>query len=242
MLKENEVLDDLQLDNLKIIQNREGYCFTSDAVILSNFISANKNSVCVEIGSGSGVISILVQHKNKPSKIICFEIQTRLADMSKRSIKLNNKQDKIFVINDKIQNYAKYIANNSVDVVYSNPPYRKHNSSVKSNNAEKNICKYEEELTLDELCSIASKLLKYKGKFFVVYDASRSVELLFKLKLNKIEPKRMFFTAPDFSKSPTLIVVEGVKGGKEGITILPELINDDKKDYISQLQNYYKKG
>lgn len=243
MLKENEVLDDLQLDNLKIIQNREGYCFTSDSVILSNFVFAKNLDNCVEIGCGSGVISILVEHKNKPNKIYSFEIQERLADMARRSVLLNNKQDKIQIIHDKIQNYQTYIKKNSINVVFSNPPYRKFNSSLKSENKEKNICRYEETLTLKELCYITFEMLKEKGKFYIVYDAGRTAELIYNLKLNKLEPKRMFFTSSSADKEPTLVIVEAVKGGKEGVKILPLLItNDIDGSYINTLKNNYKKG
>ena len=241
-LKKNEILDDLELDGLKIIQNREGYMFTSDAVVLSNFVFAKNSDKCAEIGSGNGVISILVEHKNKPQKIYSFEIQKSLAEMSKRSVEYNNKQDTIEIINGKVQNFEKYIDKNSIDVVFSNPPYRKNNS-LKGENKERNICCFEETITLKELCSIAYNMLKDKGKFYIVYDATRSAELIYELSNSKLEPKRMFYTAPSIEKSPVLILVEAVKNGKQGVKVLPQLITNDKDGkYINKLQTNYKKG
>ncbi len=242
-LKEDEVFDDLQLDGLKIIQNRNKYCFTSDAAILANFVNAKKSDSLCEIGSGSGVISILVNYKCQPKKIVAFEIQEYMADMANRSIKFNNLENKIEIINAPIQNCFDYVKKESFNIVFSNPPYKKISSkSLTSKNEEEGISKHEIKLTLDELITYSNKLLKFGGKFYIVYDANRTAELIYKLKENNLEPKNMFFTSSAENKNPILVLVEAVKGGKEGINILPTLITNDKNgDYIYTIQKIYKK-
>lgn len=241
-LLKDEVIDDLQLDGLKIIQNRKKYCFTSDAAILSNFVNAKKTDLVCEIGTGSGVISILVNQKCQPKKIVAFEIQEDIADMASRSVKLNKLEDKIQIINSPIQDYSKFVKNEEFDIVVSNPPYKKIvGKSLISENKSEAISKHEICLTLDELLKYSNKLLKFGGKFYIVYDAKRSAELIYKLKENNLEPKVMFFTAPAENKNPILILIEAVKGGKEEVTILPTLITNDKNgDYIYTIQKLYK--
>ncbi len=242
-LKENERVDDLQLDGLKIIQNAKKYCFTSDSAILANFINAKKADVMCEIGGGSGVISILVDYKCSPKKITIFEIQSYMADLAKRNIKLNNLQDKIEVVSSPIQECFNYVKKESFDVVFSNPPYQKiSEKSFLSRSEEEAISKHEVKLTLDELVLCSSQLLKFGGKFYIVYDAKRTAELIYKLKEKKLEPKRMFFTSPSENKNPILVLVEAVKGGKEGLIVFPTLITNDKNgDYLYSIQKLYKK-
>lgn len=241
-LKENEVIDDLQLDGLKIIQNRKKYCFTSDSAILANFINAKKSDLVCEIGTGSGVISILLQHKCQPKKITAFEIQAYMADMATRSIEMNNLQEKIEIINAPIQNCFDFVSRESFDIVFSNPPYQKMNNADFISKSEDNaLSKHEVKLTLDELLGCSKKLLKFGGKLYLVYDSKRTAELIYKLKSNNLEPKRMFFTSPSESKNPILVLIEAVKGGKEGVKILPTLITNDRDgNYIYTMQKLYK--
>jgi tRNA1Val (adenine37-N6)-methyltransferase len=244
ILKTDEVIDDLQLDGLKIIQNRSKYCFTSDSAILANFINAKKSDTLCEIGTGSGVISILVNYKCQPKKITAFEIQPYMADIAQRSVLLNNLADKIEIINSPIQDCFNFVKRESFDVVFSNPPYQKVSSnSFVNKNEEEAISRHEIKLSLDELLDYSKKLLKYGGKLYVVYDAKRTAELIYKLKQNNLEPKKMFFTSPSENKNPILVLIESVKGGKEGLTVLPTLITNDKNgDYIYTIQKLYKKN
>ncbi len=242
-LKENERLDDLQLGGLKIIQDKTKYCFTSDSAILANFVSAKKSDKVCEIGTGTGVISILLTHKQNPEKIYAFEVQKETAELAKRNVDLNLLNDKIEIINSPIQDFEKYVKRESFDVVVSNPPYRKvSQKSLISLREEEAISKHEVKLNLDELVSCAKNLLKFGGKFFLVYDATRTAELIYKLKQNNLEPKIMFFTSPSPTKNPVLVLIEAVKGGKEQVNVLPTLITNDKDgNYIYTIQNLYGK-
>lgn len=240
-LNSNERIDDLQFASLKIIQDKSKYCFTSDSAILANFVQAKKKDSVCEIGTGTGVISILLSKKQNPKRIVAFEIQESAANLAKRNVELNNLQNQIEIVNAPIQDFTKYVKSESFDVVLSNPPYTKISpNSFVSKNREEAISKHELCLTLSELVSCSSKLLKFGGKFYVVYDAKRTAELIYKLKQNKLEPKKMFFTAASENSNPILVLIEAVKGGKEGICVLPTLITNDKDGtYLFSIQKLY---
>ncbi len=242
-LKKNERFDDLQIGNLKLIQDKNCYCFTSDSVILANFVNAKKNEYICEIGAGTGIISILIAYKCNPKKITAFEVQKPIFNILKKNIKLNNFSNIINIINSPIQNCFNFVSPESFDIVVSNPPYLKINKqSFVSNNKTEAISKHEVMLSLDELILNAKKLLKFGGKFYIIYTANRCAELIYKLKLNNLEPKKMFFTSPKINTNPILVVIEAIKGGKENLIVLPTLItNDDDGNYIYTIQNLYKK-
>lgn len=235
-LSENERIEDLQCEGLKIIQNKNLYTFTSDSVVLANFVKLKRSEVAVEIGSGCGIISILLSKKQKNKHIYAFELQKELFEMSLKSIQLNNIEN-ITVYNDRVQNHINYIENGSVDVVFTNPPYKREGSAELNKNSSKAIARHESNLHLKDLVKSAADMLKFGGRFYAVYDADRCCELVFELMLNKIEPKRMFFTQNGRGKN-ILFVVEGVKGGKHGVSVLPSLITNDRDGkYIHDIQN-----
>lgn len=233
-----ERLDDLNLDGLKIYQYTDGYCFTSDSVLLANFVKTKKTDVCVEIGTGSAVISILVNYKNNPKNIFAFEFQEKYAILATKNVKLN-KMNNIQVVCDKIQNYKNYITK-EVDVVFCNPPYY-NSGDIKSQKDDILICKHEQFLPLGELVMCASKLLKFKGKFFVVYPANRLCELVCELSKNNLEPKKMFFAQPTIDKNANTVFIECVKGGKSGVTVMPTLVtNTLDGTYVMTIQKLYR--
>lgn len=240
-LSPNERIDDLQFANLKIIQDKTKYCFTSDSAILANFVKAKKSDLVCEIGTGTGVISILLSKKQNPKKIVGFEIQESAANLAKRNVLLNNLENQIEIVNAPIQEFSKFVKAESFDIVVSNPPYTKiSKSGFVSKSEEEAISKHEVCLNLAELTNCAKKLLRFGGKFYVVYDAKRSAELIFKLKQNNLEPKKMFFTSPSEKSKPVLVLIEAVKGGKEGIEVFPTLItNDENGNYLFSIQKLY---
>ena len=152
--------------------------------------------------------------------------------MSNKSLKLNNLEDHVTFINDKVQNHKKYFENGSIDVVFSNPPYKKEGSAKLNDNESKAIARHEKTLCLEELIKAANKMLKFGGRFYVIYDADRSAELIHNLVLNKLEPKRMFFTENGKGRV-TLVVIEAIKGAKHSVQVLPQLtVNDKEGKYI----------
>lgn len=233
-------LDDLNLDNLKLYQYVSGYNFTSDSVILANFVKAKKTDVCVEIGTGSGVISVLVDYKNKPQKIYAFELQQKYADLAQKNIELNSMQEQITVINSNIKDFKSYLSK-EVDVVFCNPPYYKSGVCKQSESQDIAICKHESFLPLEDLISTASKMLKFGGKLYFVYPANRLDEVIVELNKNNLQPKKIFFAQPTINKNANTVYLQCTKGGKYGVKILPTLItNNLDGEYVQTIQKLYR--
>ncbi len=237
-IAKDERIEDLECHDLKIIQNKNYYTFTSDSVVLANFIKLKKKDKCVEIGTGCGVISVLLTAKTEFDKIYAFEIQSEMARLAEKNVILNDLQEKIEVISDDVRNFKQYIDVESIDVVFSNPPYMRKDIEL-NKNPIKNKARHDESLSINDLCQCAYSMLRFGGRFFVVYSAERSAELIYTLMNHNLEPKRMFFTQNGKGKV-ILIVVEAVKGGKHGVEVLPELeTNDVKGEYLQLLQTKY---
>ena len=215
-LKKTERLDDLQFNNLHIIQDKNGYLFTSDAVALANYVKPCINANVVELCSGSGVISILVNAKNKVNTIKMVEIQECMADMSRRSLEYN-KITNIEVVNDKLQDIHKTLGS-GYDVVVCNPPYKEKGTTHKLNeNDVVAIAKHEICVTLEEIILEASKLLKFGGDFYLINKDERLVDMLTYLRAYNLEPKELVILP---SKSgANVVMIKAKKGGKSGIKI-----------------------
>ena len=174
-MKENYILEDLLVGNLKIYQDKSQYSFTSDATILAQFVDAKKTDKVVEACSGSGIISILLTTKGV-NDITCFEIQQNMAKMSQESIVFNNLNDKIKVVCDDFQNAKNYVEN--CDVVVCNPPY--YNSGLQSENNAVKMAKFETTMSLEKLIQTSAVLLGDKGRFYICFTPERTSELLYK--------------------------------------------------------------
>ena len=218
-LEKGERLEDLGCNNLKIIQNKNLYTFTSDSVILANFLKIKSKENGVEIGGGSGVISILATAKNKVKKIKIFEIQENLQKLCEKNIKINNLNDVLELISDDVRNFKKYVEVGSQDVVFSNPPYFLVD---KTENSVRKFARQEVFLNLKDLIKISSQMLKYGGRFYLIYPASRLCELIYECEKNDIKIKKLFFTE-NKNKVVNLVVIEGRKNGSDGVQILPTI-------------------
>lgn len=215
-LKSNERLDDLQFNNLYIIQDKTGYCFSSDAVALANFVTVKQNGKVVDLCSGSGIIGILVQAKNKVSQTVLVEIQKNLADMSRRSIEYN-KLDNIEVINKPLQDIHKEIGT-FYDVVVCNPPYKKMGTAKLINESETiAIARHELTVTLEEIIKEASKLLTFGGDFYICNKEERLTDMLVYLRQYNLEPKVLKILPS--TKGANVVMIKAKKGGKSGIKI-----------------------
>lgn len=235
-LEKGERIEDLQCKGLKIIQNKNYYTFTSDSVILANFINLKKDDFAIEIGTGCGVISVLLSAKVDFKKIVAFELQDKMAHLAEKNVLLNDLQDKIQIISDDAKNFKDYI-DGYADVVFSNPPYM-HESSLNKNDV-KSIARHDSTLPLADLCKIACQMLKFGGKFYMTFPASRCAEAIHTLIENGLEPKRMFFTENN-KREIKLIVIEAVKGARHGVKVLPNLVtNDIDGQYLKILQTRY---
>lgn len=241
MENENLRLDDLQYKGLKIYQDKDLYCFTSDAVTLANFAKIKKGDKVCDFCSGSGIIAILLSAKNEPSEIYAVEIQNEMFELLQKNIELNN-VDNIKPILGDVKEFSKHIPAGSVDVVVCNPPYKKKGASFHNGNQVVATARHEIKLDLLGLLESVKRVLRFGGRFYISYDANRSAELLAKLKAFELEPKRMFFAQPSPQKNATLVFVEATRGGRESVEVLPTLISNDKDgNYVQNIFDNYRR-
>ena len=220
MLKDGEVLEEF-FEDKKIIQNVNLYRFTSDSILLSRFAHAKFGDRVADFCSGSGVVGFHFLCLNpKIESLTLFEMQESLADMSRRSAQLNGFDCE--VINCKLQEIGREY-DDKFSLILCNPPYEK--SGFENETYEKAVCRKEITLTLSEIVQVAFKKLKFGGRLAIINRADRTAELIYTLKSKKIEPKRLQFVSGVKDGKPYLVMVEAVKGGKEGIEILPTLTN-----------------
>ena len=241
LLKENERIDDLEINNLKIIQNNEGFCFGIDSVLLSDFAKNIKKDVLVlDLGTGTGIIPTLLCAKAKLKKVIGIEIQEEVYEMAKRSIELNNLKNRFEVINDNILNLNKIYEKNTFDVVITNPPYKKKNSGIINENNKKIISRHEVTASLEDFIKVAKEMLKDKGEFYMVHRPDRLVDILSIMRNYKIEPKLLRFVFSEKEQPPKLILIKGVKNAKPFLKIEKNLyIYDENKNYSKEIKEIY---
>ena len=189
-LKENERIDDLEFKGLKIIQNKKGFCFGIDSILLTDFAkNIKKNAKVLDLGTGTGIIPTLLCGKTELKEIIGIEIQEEVADMATRSIKLNKLEDKFKIINDNILNLNNYFEKNSFDAIVTNPPYKKNESGVKNQDKRKLISRHEITATLEDFIRISKDMLKDKGELYIVHRPERLVDLIEYMRKYKIDKK-----------------------------------------------------
>lgn len=238
-LLEMEKIEDLQCDGLKLIQSANEYRFTTDAVLLANFCKDMTGKFCVEFGTGSGVISILLAHKKHPKKILALEIQSQLADMATRSVALNNLQDVIEVVSCDLK-VANNLVGGKADVVVCNPPYRKVGSGEQQLAENLAICRHEICATLGDIIQSASKCLNNRGNLYLVHQSSRISEIVVLCAQNKIAVKEILPVCPSPGREPNLVLVRGVKCGESDCVLhAPMYITDENGNYTPQAKAYY---
>lgn len=219
------VLEDLQIDNLKIYQDDTLYRFTSDAVILSKFAKGKKGDIVADFCSGSGIVGIHFYALNKHIKHVdLIEMQQELSNLSKKSVEYNNLTDKFTIINSKLQDLSKEY-NAKYTLILCNPPYKKQGSGESSENDKIAVCKHEITITQDEIIEIASKKLQPNGRFCICQKVERLVELITKMIECKIWPKTIQFVV-NTKGNPYLVLVEGVKHAKPQLKVLPNFVNE----------------
>ena len=242
-LYDNERIDDLEFKGLKIIQNVNGFCFGIDSVLLSDFAKNIKDdSIVLDLGTGTGIIPILLCGKTNLKEIIGVEIQEDVANMANRSSKLNNLEDRFKVLNANILNLDKYYEKNTFDVIITNPPYKKKNSGVINDDERKVISRHEITASLEDFIKVAKDLLKDKGEFYMVHRPDRLVDILYLLRKYKIEPKEIRFVFSNKEKPPKLVLIKAVKNANEFFKVDNNLyIYDDEGNYTNEILKIYNK-
>lgn len=246
MLKhENEtVIDLLQKEGLKIIQRSDYFNFSIDTVLLAEFASMGRGvSRIVDLGTGNGAIPLFLSKRTK-GKITGIEIQDVSADLARRNVELNKLENQINIINDDMKQWRKHLKKGELDSVLCNPPFFKYSGedSLLNDLEQLTLARHEIAITLEEIIEIGSELLKDKGYLSIVHRADRTIDIITMMKKYEIEPKRMRFCHAKLKKDAKIVLIEGVKYGKEGIKILPPLIiHDDKGKYSEETLDIFKK-
>lgn len=244
ILKDNERIDDLQLNNLKIIQNKDGFCFGIDAVLLSDFAKdIRNNSKVLDLGTGTGIIGTLLCAKTNLSKIYGIDIQKDVCDMASRSVKLNNLEDKFEIINSNIKDLKNIFEEASFDAIVSNPPYKKDNSGLRNGAETKLISRHEITASLEDFISVSSNLLKNNGNIYMVHRPERLSDLFYLLKKYNLEPKKLRMVQSYVDSKPKLILVKATKNAKSFLNIEDPLIIYNKDgSYTDEIFKIYDKG
>ena len=242
-LKENERIDDLEFEDLKIIQNTKGFCFGIDSVLLSDFAkNIKKNSTIVDLGTGTGIISILLSKKTEAKKIYGIELQEEVCDMASRSVLLNNLQDKIEIINKNIKNISDTLGINVCDVVITNPPYKKYGTGLLNEDDSKIISRHEKECTLEDVIKQSFKILKDKGLFYMVHRPDRLVDIIYLMRKYKIEPKEIRIVYSNIKSKAVLVLIKGIKNAGEELKVLsPLYIYNEDGTYTDEVLRIYNK-
>lgn len=242
-LEENERIDDLEYKNLKIIQNEKGFCFGIDSVLLSDFAkNIKKNAKVIDIGSGTGIISILLCEKTELEKIYGIEIQEEVANMSRKSAILNDLEKKFEVINTDINDIFNVLSKNEFDAIVTNPPYKPVNTGARNLETKKLISRHEVKCNLEDIIEKSSKLLKSLGEFYMVHRAERLADIMCLLRKYKLEPKEIRFVQSKINEKPKLILVKAIKNAKEFLKIdSPLIIYRDDGEYTDEILKIYNK-
>lgn len=243
LLKKGERIDDLEYKGLKIIQNKDGFCFGIDSILLSDFAKEiKKGAKVIDLGTGTGIIATLLCKKTELEQIIGVEIQKEVYDMAKRSIKLNNLENKFSIINDDIKNIDKTLEKCSFDVVVSNPPYKKLNTGIKNENEKKLISRHEITASLEDFIKVSYKLLKDNGELYMVHRPDRLVDILETLRKNKLEPKKLKLVYPSKEKESNLVLIKANKNAKPFLKIeKPLYVYDENGKYTKDILKIYNK-
>ncbi len=218
-LSNNEKIEDLGDKGLKIIQASDSYRFSVDSIFLLNFIRVKNYEKIIDLGTGSGIIPLLLFGKRKGLFIYGIEIQKNLADMARKSIELNKLQNHITIIQEDLKNIKDVFKNQQFDVVVSNPPYISIGQGKINPSSSKAIARHEIKGDLEDIISASNYLLKNKGRIYLIYRSAKLIKLLLALKKYSIEPKVVKFIHPRQGKNANLVLLEGIKGGKEELKI-----------------------
>lgn len=239
-LKENERIDDLQRNGYKIIQKRDGFCFGMDAVLLSGFANVKQGERALDLGTGTGIIPLLLEAKYQGSHYTGLEIQAEMAEMAARSVALNRLEDKIRIVTGDIKEASRLFGAASFDVVTSNPPYMNDAHGLKNPDLPKAIARHEVLCSLEDVVREAARLLRPGGRFYMVHRPHRLVEIITVLKEWRLEPKRMKMVHPFVDKEANMVLIEAVRGGKSMVKVeAPIVVYKEPGVYTDEIYTIY---
>ncbi len=240
LLLPGERLDDLQRNGYKIIQNPKEFCFGMDAVLLSGFVEIKAGEKVIDLGTGTGIIPILLVGKYQPGHITALEIQPEICDMARRSVAYNHLEEQISVIEGDIKDAAKTFGASSFDVATCNPPYMIKDHGLHNEADAKTIARHEVLCDLEDVISNTAKLLKPGGRCYFVHRPFRLVEIFTLMRNYHLEPKRMQLVYPYVDKEPNMVLIEGVRGGNPRLKIeKPLIVYKEPGVYMPEIRDVY---
>lgn len=234
-------LDDLQCNSLKILQDPNGYCFTSDAVLLANTVRCKRGDTIVDFGCGNGVISLLLTAKTPCEKVIGIELQSDVSRLAIQNVELNNLQDKVSIFNDNITNAPQLLGSESVEVVVCNPPYFSMGSGEKRESPQVALSRHESVCTLEDIIVSASKIIKFGGAFYMIHKTSRMAEVIAYCSQNKLIPKTLTLIYPKISKKADTFVLTCKKCGKHSLDVEKLVVYDEDGNMTQEAKALYNK-
>ena len=239
-LLENERIDDLQRNGLKIIQKTDGFCFGMDAVLLSGFAHVKRGEKVLDMGTGTGIIPLLLSAKTQGEHFTALEIQKEIAEMAARSVAMNHLEDKIEIVNGDIKEASRIFGGASFDVVTTNPPYMNDAHGLKNPPEVKAISRHEVLCTLDDVVREGAKVLKSGGRMYMVHRPHRLIEIITAMKQYKMEPKRMCMVHPFKDKEANMVLIEAVKGGGSWLKMeAPIIVYKEPGVYTDEIYSIY---
>lgn len=239
-LKDGERLDELQRNGYRIIQDPKRFCFGMDAVLLAGFAKVRPGEKVLDLGTGTGILPILLEGRTKGAFFTGLEIQEESADMAGRSVRLNNLEDRIHIVTGDIKEANRLFGAGSYHVVTSNPPYMTDLHGLKNPNEAKAIARHEILCTLEDVVSQAAVLLMPGGRFYLVHRPFRLAEIITCLCAHGLEPKRLQLVYPYADRKPNMVLFEALKGGRSGMTVeKPLIIYERPGKYRNEIREIY---
>lgn len=235
-----ERIDDLQIKGYRLIQNPELFCFGVDAVLLSSFAKAKDTDKVIDLGCGNGIIPILMAAKTDAKRIVGLEIQDESAKLATRSVELNELSDRISIVKGDIKEASSIFGASSFQVVTTNPPYMNENHGLINDYSAKAIARHELLCSLEDIIRESARLLVPSGRLYMIHRPHRLEDILVLMREYHIEPKHLRFVHPYVDKEPTMVLIEGLRGGKPSMKIDPPLIiYEDVNKYTKEINDIY---
>lgn len=239
-IEEDETLDDLQLNGINIIQKKDAFRFGVDAVLLANFAKVKKNCRVIDLCTGTGIIPFIIAGKTEAKSIVGIEVQRDFVDMAKRSVKINNLEDRVDFICEDLKNISSLKQLEKADVVTVNPPYKIMNAGIKNPKDKMAIARHEVLCTLEDVIIASRRLLTDNGRLYMIHRPERLADILCLMRKHKIEPKRIRMIHPNTSKAPNIVLVEGQRDGGAFLKFdEPLYVYNENGEYSEEINKIY---
>ena len=240
---ENERVDDLQYKGLKLIQKKDGFCFGVDAVLLANFADIRRNDRVLDLGTGTGIIAVLIAAKTAAASVTGLEIQPEMWEMAQRSVKLNGLEGRLDMVCGDIKNALQLFGQSQFKAIVTNPPYMNKGGGLLNTSDTMAVSRHELLCTLEDVISVSSKLLVPGGRFAMVHRPERLADIIFLMRSFGVEPKYLRFVHPSPCKKPNMVLVRGMRGGKPQLKVLePLYVYDESGGYSKEINEIYCRG